>query len=215
VLDGLVPAPVRSDLPGGPVTTSLPSPVTGVLPEVHLTPDLPIDAEGENSATFEVIPAADNPEGDALTEVEQIVLSRIAGTGMAGSLSLRREARGLVVTIVTDQVLFAEARAEIQEAGLVVLDVIADAIADLPNDVIVEGHTDSRPLIGGRYADNWELSYARSAAVMRHLVDAKGFPVDRVALAAYADTHPLDPAGTPEAMAKNRRVEIVVLQDTD
>lgn len=219
VLEGLGPAPVRSDLAAGstgelaaaPVTT-VAGPIRTGLPDVGLPP---ASAGGDApSATFEVIPGADNPTGDTLTEVEQIVLGRVAGTGMAGALSLRRESRGLVVTIVTDQVLFTEAQATIQPNGLTVLDVIADAIADLPNDVLVEGHTDSRPLRGGRYLDNWDLSTARATSVLRYLVDTQGFDPARLAAAGYADTRPLDAAGTPESMAKNRRVEIVVLEQS-
>jgi chemotaxis protein MotB len=148
---------------------------------------------------------------DPLVQVEETVRERAQSTGLASSIGFRREERGLVVTIVTDQVLFAPGRAEVQPAGFQILDVVADALAELSNDVIVEGHTDSRPISTTRYPSNWELSTARATSVLRYLVEARGFPADRIGAAGYADMRPLDRGATPAAMARNRRVEIVVL----
>jgi len=209
VLDGAGPAPVRSDLSAGPVTT-IAEPATIGPPEVHVGPVELAAAGSVPPATFAVIPVVDQPMGDPLTEVEQVIQSRIAGTGLAGALEFRRETRGLVVTIVTDQVLFAEAQATIQPDGLAVLDVVADALKDVPNAVTIEGHTDSRPISSARFPSNWELSTARATSVLRYLLET-GFPQERLSAAGYADTHPIDPATTPEAMARNRRVEVVVL----
>lgn len=208
VLDGFGPAPVRSDLPGQPVSTTIPA---GIAPgEIQVGP---IDIGSAGSvppATFAVIPTADQVMGDALTEVEQVIQTRIVGTGLAGALQFRREARGLVVTIVTDQVLFDEAQATIQPDGLDVLDVVADALLDVPNAVMIEGHTDSRPLHGGRFADNWDLSTARATSVLRYFID-NGFPQQRLSASGYGDTRPVDPGTSAEALARNRRVEVVVL----
>src|SRR5690606_38024767 len=102
------------------------------------------------------------------------------------------------------------AQATIEPDGLAVLDVVADALSDVPNAVVVEGHTDSRPISTTRFPSNWELSTARAISVLRHLAE-RGVAADRLAAAGYADTRPIDAAGTPEAMARNRRVEVVVL----
>jgi chemotaxis protein MotB len=92
-------------------------------------------------------------------------------------------------------------------AGLV-LDVIAHELARLPNDVVLEGYTDSQPYASsGRYS-NWDLSADRANAARRALED-RGFPADRVAgVIGHADRvlkfpdQPLD--------ARNRRVSILV-----
>ena len=119
-----------------------------------------------------------------------------------------------MVTIVTDQVLFTEGQADIQPGGFQILDVVADALAPLSNDVMVEGHTDSRPISTARFPSNWELSTARATSVLRYLVEARGFPNSRISAAGYADTHPADAGDSPEALARNRRVEIIVLGTT-
>ena len=160
------------------------------------------------------VPPVDNEESiysDPLTYVEDTVRTRAQGTGLIDKIGFRREPRGLVVTIVTDQVLFGEGQADIQPGGFQLLDVVADSLAPLSNDVMVEGHTDSRPISTTRFPSNWELSTARATSVLRYLVEARGFPADRISAAGYADTHPVDSGTTPEAMARNRRVEIVVL----
>src|SRR5690606_17816248 len=75
--------------------------------------------------------------------------------------------------------------------------------------VVIEGHTDSRPITGGVYPSNWELSGARAARVVRLFLN-HGFSADRLTAIGYADTHPEVPSRTPsgdwdsEALAKNR-----------
>ena len=149
--------------------------------------------------------------GDPLDDVEQAVREHAEGTGLTTSIGFRRESRGLIVSIVTDSVLFDEAQAAVRPAGIVILDVVADALAELPNAIVIEGHTDSRPISTARYPSNWELSTARATSVLRYLVEVRGLPGSRVAAAGYADTHPIAAGDDPVALAKNRRVEIVVL----
>jgi chemotaxis protein MotB len=172
--------------------------------------DASADAD-DDGATFD--PVGDIVEylGDPLTVVEKLVREKAEGTGLADAIGFRRDARGLVVTIVTDRVLFGTGSADIQPDGLRILDVVADSLATVSNDVLVEGHTDSRPISTARYPSNWELSTSRATSVLRYLVEARGFPAARISAAGFADTHPVATGGTAEDMAKNRRVEIVVL----
>lgn len=211
VLEGAGPAPIRSD-----IDPEIPSPPTTLPADDAIgPPDFVIvpaaDPDAVPSATFEPVQDVDEVMGDPLTEVAQVVLARAAGTGLADAIQLRREARGLVVTIVTDQVLFQEGRAEVQPDGVRILDVVADALAGLPNAVMIEGHTDSRPISTSRFPSNWELSTARATSVLRYLVEQSGFPADRLSAAGYADTRPLADGVDAGALARNRRVEIVVL----
>ena len=83
--------------------------------------------------------------------------------------------------------------------------------------IIAEGHTDSRPVVGGTYPTNWELSASRAARVVRMFLGA-GFPPDHLTAIGYADTRPLvevkTASGTvnPDALAKNRRVVLRILE---
>jgi len=83
----------------------------------------------------------------------------------------------------------------------------------IDNTVRVEGHTDSRPINTYRYPSNWELSGARAGVVVRYFIEEHGIDEDRFLIAGYADTRPVAENTTPENMSKNRRVEIVILDD--
>ena len=83
--------------------------------------------------------------------------------------------------------------------------------------IIAEGHTDGRPVTGGEYPSNWELSGARAARVVRLFLDA-GFAPDQMAAIGYADTRPLVPARSAsgtwdiDSLAKNRRVVLRIME---
>jgi chemotaxis protein MotB len=71
----------------------------------------------------------------------------------------------------------------------------------------VDGHTDRVPISTAQFPSNWELSTARATSVVKQLI-ADGIPPDRLAAAGFGEYQPLDPANTPEAFARNRRIEL-------
>ena len=77
----------------------------------------------------------------------------------------------------------------------------------------LEGHTDSVPINTPRFHSNWELSAARSIALLELLSTRFGVPRDRLSIAGYAETAPVAPNDTEEGRAKNRRVDIVILNE--
>ncbi|HCY88331.1 MAG TPA: flagellar motor protein MotB, partial [Desulfobacteraceae bacterium] len=70
-----------------------------------------------------------------------------------------------------------------------------------------DGHTDKIPINNEFFASNWELSVARAVSVVRFL-NSLGIPGNRMAAAGFSKYYPIDPADTPEALRKNRRIEI-------
>ncbi|HUK58906.1 MAG TPA: peptidoglycan -binding protein [Stellaceae bacterium] len=78
---------------------------------------------------------------------------------------------------------------------------------DLPWVLQIAGHTDKTPIATAQFPSNWELSTARALSVVRYFV-AQGIPADRLSAAGYGEFQPLDPANTPEAYSKNRRIEL-------
>jgi chemotaxis protein MotB len=148
---------------------------------------------------------------DPLDEIERAVRDEAVGSGLSTAVGFRREARGLVVSIVSDSVLFGEGAAAVQPEGIRILDVVAQALIDRPNSIIVEGHTDSRPISTAEFPSNWELSTARATSVLRFLSEDRGIDSGRLSAAGYADTRPLVAADDPASLARNRRVEIVVI----
>src|ERR1019366_9500960 len=91
------------------------------------------------------------------------------------------------------------------------IDKIASNIRGLPNSVRLEGHTDAIPIHTARFRSNWELSAARSIAMLDLLSTRCKIPLQRMAIAGYADTVPTDSNDTVEGRAHNRRVDVVIL----
>jgi chemotaxis protein MotB len=117
--------------------------------------------------------------------------------------------------VFQSEVLFPQGSADLTERGREEIRslarVLTEITARIPRDIAwilrVDGHADRQPIRSARYASNWELSAARAIAVAQLLI-AEGLPPNRVAAAAFGDTQPLDPADTPEAYARNRRIEL-------
>lgn len=147
----------------------------------------------------------------ALREAAEQVQQALAGKGLGDAVTYRLEDRGLVLQIVTDQVLFDLGKADLRPEGRAVLDGLADALRALPNTISVEGHTDNQPISGFPFSSNWELSTYRATTVVRYLIDQKGLDRKRISAAGYGEERPLAPNDTPANRARNRRVEIVVL----
>jgi chemotaxis protein MotB len=108
--------------------------------------------------------------------------------------------------------LFDSGRAELKQGALPALDAVAVVLGQVPNQIRVEGHTDSDPMIPNPiYPDNWMLSGARATGVLRYLHEFHQITYERMSIAGYADTRPVASNETPEGKAKNRRVDIVVV----
>ncbi|MEY3732184.1 MAG: hypothetical protein RLZZ57_2940 [Pseudomonadota bacterium] len=113
------------------------------------------------------------------------------------------------------EVLFAPASAELSEAGRRQLRDLALVLAEvtplIPADVAwvlrVDGHADRNPIRSSRFASNWELAAARAIAVAQMLI-SEGLPANRVAAASFGDAQPIDQGDTPQAFARNRRIEL-------
>lgn len=153
-------------------------------------------------------------ETSDLTEAQEKIREALVERGMEGSVRFRIDERGLVVTVVTDDVLFELGSATLMPAGTSVLDAIAPALVSLPNQITVEGHTDNLPISpGGRFATNWELSTERATSVLRYMLDRHTVAPQRLSAAGYADQRPLGP-NTPAGRSANRRVEVIVRAQT-
>ena len=150
---------------------------------------------------------------EQLERAEQVIKEHAQGGGVGEAITFRREDRGLVVSIVTDDVLFAPGSAELQPNGTRALDAVAAALRALDNRIAIEGHTDDRPISNSRYPSNWELSTSRAGAVLRYLVDRHGLPAERMVAGGYAEQRPLQGNDTVEGRARNRRVDVAVLSE--
>jgi chemotaxis protein MotB len=126
-----------------------------------------------------------------------------------GKVEVHMEPRGLVVSL--KQAAFFPSGADAVDPGTYeTLGKVAAALKAVSNPLRIEGHTDSVPIHTARFRSNWELSAARSIAMMELLVERFGIAEGRMAIVGYADTSPETSNDTPEGRARNRRVDIVI-----
>ncbi|MGY1630983.1 flagellar motor protein MotB [Geodermatophilus sp. SYSU D01186] len=201
--------------PDGSVLDGLPGAIdiASVIPPQQTVPQAEVDAAAAQAALAESQQVAAEAEAqyDALAAARERIETALEASGHAGAARFEIDERGLVVHIVADQVLFDAEEAELRPDGREILDAIAPALRELPNQLGVEGHANHLPVTpGGPWPSNWELSAYRATTVVRALA-ADGVPQDRMAANGYSDTRPLVPTSDPEAITVNRRVDVVVL----
>lgn len=128
----------------------------------------------------------------------------------AGKIQVHLEPRGLVISL-QQAAFFPSGEDMVEPKSLPSIQKVAELLRNLPNPVRLEGHTDSVPIHTPRFRSNWQLSAARSIAMLDVLSDRFKLPTERFAVAGYADTSPVSPNDTEEGRAHNRRVDIVIL----
>ena len=124
---------------------------------------------------------------------------------------------GKVYVSLTDKLLFPSGSIVIDEKGKQALKQLA-AVMNKETDInmAVEGHTDDKKVVNlGQIKDNWDLSVLRATSVCRYLTEVENVDPHRLTATGKSQYQPVDTAATPEALAKNRRIEIVLTPKLD
>jgi chemotaxis protein MotB len=187
----IVPMPGQSD----GVSAPMPQVVPAVVPP----------AQGETPKEGEA--GGEKPK-DQLQEIGQQLALDFAKDGR---FTVYLSDRGLTLSLV-GSAAFDSGKADLKPEFLPLLDAIAAKLSGLPNDISVEGFTDSDPINTAEFPSNWYLSVGRANEV-RDYLEMKGIQAERMIVVGYGETRPLYSNATPEGKAKNRRVDIVVLRN--
>ena len=134
---------------------------------------------------------------------EQILL------GLESFMQFSEDERGVVISFQAN-VLFNPGNAEVKTVSYPTLDMVANMLSAVKNDILIMGHTDNIPIRSKHYRSNWELSLYRALNVQKYFVEKKGILPSRFGVGGYGDTRPQLPNNTVETRAKNRRVEIIL-----
>lgn len=118
----------------------------------------------------------------------------------------------MIRILLTAPVLFDPGEAVLKKETTLALDEIARSLKSLPNQIVVEGHTDNVPISQGKYSTNWGLSIARAVSVVDYFTKVKNLPSEKFIVAGYGEFRPLYPNDTPANCAQNRRIEINVIK---
>lgn len=122
---------------------------------------------------------------------------------------------GKVYISLSENLLFPSGSAVINTEGRDALLKLAQVLnTNIDISVEIEGHTDSIP-IHIRFEDNWALSLARSASIVRILVNEYKVSPQRIIASGHSEFDPVAPNNTPEGRAKNRRTEIILTPKLD
>jgi chemotaxis protein MotB len=122
--------------------------------------------------------------------------------------------RGLSIRIA-DETLFGSGSSAISPQIQEFLDLIVGLVRDLPNSIAVEGHTDDQPISTAAFPSNWDLSTGRANALIRYFTEHHHLRAERFSSAGFAGTRPIETNATAEGQASNRRVELIVLRETN
>jgi len=145
-------------------------------------------------------------------KVEEVIANDSRLSKYQSQLRLDLTAEGLRIQIVDDQSrpMFDSGSDSVQGYMRDVLQAIGFVLADVPNRLTIEGHTDAKPFVGGEAGySNWELSADRANASRRELI-AGGLKGERVLRVQGLAASMLFDAQNPESPL-NRRISIIVM----
>lgn len=142
--------------------------------------------------------------------IKKSINDALVAKGMAGDVDFTVDQRGMVITVVTTDLLFGGNSADLLSKGNALLSVIAPPLTKYPNDIEVDGYTNQDKVSTYPYKSGWQLSAARAAEVAYYL-QGHGISDGRLDAKGMNDQNPKYPPSDPRASTHNRRVEIVVL----
>jgi chemotaxis protein MotB len=127
-----------------------------------------------------------------------------------GIVRVYLEPRGLIISL-GEKGIFDSGSDQIKPEGKVLLDELATSLVSVGNYIRVEGHTDNVPISNSRFPSNWELSTARATVVVCHLIQTYRLSPPMLSAAGYAENRPIASNDTQEGKARNRRVDLIIL----
>lgn len=145
-------------------------------------------------------------EGDIYERITEFVNQN----ALEDLVTIKEGSRGVVIEF-RDKILFDPGKADIKDEGLPVLMKLAELIRNIPNQVVIEGHTDNVPINTLQFPSNWELSSERALNVMWYLTKNRGLNYERFSTAAYGEHSPIASNDTSDGRAQNRRVNVLIV----
>lgn len=158
-------------------------------------------------------PASQQPSQDPALIQANNKLQALGDKLHALGLDARLEKRGLVISL-PQAVLFPSGEDRVMPAAFPIVSEIAEVLASVPNKVALVGHADSVPIHNQRFQNNWELSAARSVKLLELLTTRYGIDETRLSVESDGTNAPRDTNETAAGRAENRRVDILLLDQS-
>ena len=151
--------------------------------------------------------------GVELTEQEKLyndIKSFVDENNLKDVVEIIDDERGVAMQI-KDSILFETSSSILREESKDILNKINSIISTMENPILVEGHTDNRAISTNEFPSNWELSADRAINVVRYFIEVLGQNPKRFSATGYGEFQPVAPNSSYEDMAKNRRVDILIV----
>jgi len=152
------------------------------------------------------------PGGSKMDSIRNDIMSAVADMPESEGLTFAESQIGLVIRF-KDRLLFEIGKADLKESSHKILSAIADELKKLPNDLLIEGHTDNIPIQTAQFPSNFHLSSYRALNAEFFLIQQCGFPPERISVQGYGEYRPIKPNDSEENRAFNRRVDIVIVNE--
>ncbi|MEG2916861.1 MAG: flagellar motor protein MotB [Clostridium sp.] len=149
-------------------------------------------------------------EEQKLDALKSKIDSSINGSNLSANVSTSIEERGLVISF-ENEILFDIGDASLKDNHKNELLTLCKILNEMPNFIRIEGHTDNIPISTAKFSSNWQLSCGRASNVAQFISDSGFLSPNRISALGYGEYRPIDTNSTASGRAKNRRVDIVVL----
>ena len=149
-------------------------------------------------------------EIEELTELKERISLGLEERNMANHVRLDIDERGLSIRLISSEMFFEPDRAVLTREAVSVLDTVGPILAPTDHRISVEGHTAQVRQLTDQALD-WELSSSRAVNVLRYLSEPGGVNYTRLQAVGLGESQPLTSGTSPAELAKNRRVDIIVL----
>jgi chemotaxis protein MotB len=171
------------------------------------------DSNGVPMAKPAAPPAAQGAPSVTAAQRERMLAAALRERLGGAPVDVEIDHRGIVVSM-REAGSFATGSADLSDVARNVLRELASTLgSESAMTLRVEGHTDDVPIRTGRFASNWELSTARATSVVTYLVQDVGVEPRRLSAAGYGQYHPRVANQNDGDRARNRRVDIVILNE--
>lgn len=155
--------------------------------------------------------ARQKQQAEKMKGIAKDILKVVEALMKDGQVKVSQSAHGIAIEI-NASLLFASGQASLEASSIKALKAVGKVLAEVPNDIQVEGFTDNTPINTLAFPSNWELSSARASSVVRLFAES-GVPPERLVVVGYGEFRPVDTNSTPDGRARNRRVTVMILSD--
>ncbi len=184
---------------------SAPTPALGPPSMMPSPMNQPMDRAMQNAG-----PGKQSVNTAVAQQVEATLQSEISD----GIITVETTGNSVVIRF-PEEIAFPPASDQISDAIIPIIQRLSKSLTNVPGTIMISGHTDDRPINSATYQSNWRLSTDRAISVIQLFEEIGNIESERLTAVGYADTRPIATNDTPEERARNRRVEIAIIQEPE